>query len=181
MGAWLAPGLWEETLPQRPPEAAGRQAAQEAWPRMRDLDFLSASREPGQVVALCLSHSPPAFPAPTHTEAPSPHRLPAQAPLSLCEPQGLTCQAGMHSAICREGCGGAAGWGKGRAAGGSTVAGGEKPKVPPACWLRFSLGDFLPCRCREPSWRAMGPLGWRAGCVPAGAGNWRPGLRLRWW
>lgn len=118
MGAWLAPGLWEETLPQRPPEAAGRQAAQEAWPRRRDLDFLSASREPGQVVALCLSHSPPAFPASTHTEAPSPHRLPAQAPLSLCEPQGLTSQAGMHSAICSEGCGGAAGWGKGRAEGG---------------------------------------------------------------
>ena len=24
--------------------------------------------------------------------------------------------------------------------------------------LRFSLDDFLPSRCREPSWRAVGPL-----------------------
>lgn len=88
------------------------------WPRRRGLNLLSASREPGQVVALCLSHSPPAFPAPTHSEALSSHRLPAQAPLFLCQPQGLTSQAGMHTTICSEGCG-ATGWGKGRAGGGA--------------------------------------------------------------
>lgn len=51
--------------------------------------------------------------------------------------------------------------------GGGTEAGGEKPQVPPACWLRFSLDDFLPSRCREPSWRATGPLRRQAGHVPA--------------
>lgn len=49
--------LWEEAV---------RQVAQDC-PRRRGQDILSVSEELGQVVALCLSHRPPAF-----TDTPSP-------------------------------------------------------------------------------------------------------------
>lgn len=60
-------------------EEAVRQVAQEDCLRRRGQDFLSASGEPGQVVALCLSQTP------THPHSKSPKILkdPAQLPLSL--------------------------------------------------------------------------------------------------
>lgn len=51
--------------------------------------------------------------------------------------------------------------GQGRGAGRAWQV-GRGGRCHPACRLRFSLDDFLPPRCREPSWRAVGPS-WAAG------------------
>lgn len=169
--------LWDEAVGYRTPEA-DRQVAQEDCPRRRDQDFLSCFWRTC-AGGSSLSHGPPASPAPTHSK--SPKILQASSPVAFVPlstsriwlpGKGCAEPFAVRDMVLEAG---------GREELGATVAGGEKPQMPPACWLRFSLDDFLPSRCREPSWRATGPLGRQAGHVPAGAGNRSRGLRLRWW
>lgn len=126
------------------------------------------TREPGP-------RAPAQAPTPAWPWDTGPLRGPAQALQGL----GLTqpCEAGSREAdsTALTGC---------RLPRGSRVleaSPGEIGWAPHPGRLRFSLDASLPSRCREPSWRALGPLrvGRRA-LVPAGAGNRSPGRGRRW-